>query len=174
MITVAVFFPALMGIGILASGTLLLADLIRRLMPNRGQRRRYRIAVGTYGVIAATARTAGTQLEPPAFLTRRRRNRGTYLLVVAVAVGLGIVALASGLAAYRDSLGVFYQSPWAMGLGIGVSSALFLVALVALALAATRSPGPRSLTWIVEHSPYGRITVPERSHSGPTHKGEAP
>lgn len=174
MITVAVFFPALMGIGILASGTLLLADLIRRLMPNRGQRRRYRIAVGTYGVIAATARTAGTQLEPPAFLTRRRRNRGTYLLVVAVAVGLGIVALASGLAAYRDSLGVFYQSPWAMGLGIGVSSALFLVALVALVLAATRSPGPRSLTWIVEHSPYGRITVPERSHSGPTHKGEAP
>lgn len=174
MMTVAVFFPALMGIGILASGTLLLADLVRRLMPNRGHRRRYRIAVGTYGVIAATARTTGTQLEPPAFLTRRRRNRSTYLLVVAVAVGVGLAALASGLAAYRDSLGVFYQSPWAMGLGIGVSSALFLVALVALALAATRSPGPRSLTWIVEHSPYGRITVPERSHNGPAHKGEAP
>ncbi len=174
MITVAVFFPALMGIGILASGTLLLADLVRRLMPNRGQRRRYRIAVGTYGIIAATARTTGTQLEPPTFLTRRRRHRGTYLLVVVVAVGLGLAALASGLAAYRDSLGVFYQSPWAMGLGIGVSTTLFLVAVVALTLAATRSRGPRSLTWIVEHSPYGRITVPERSQIGLVHKGEAP
>lgn len=174
MTTIGVFFPALMGIGILASGTLLLADLVRRLMPNRGQRRRYRIAVGTYGVIAATAKAAGSQLEPPAFLTRRRRNRGTYLLAVVVAVGLGLAALASGLAAYRDSLGVFYQSPWAMGLGIGVFSALFLVALVALALAASRSPEPRQLTWIVEHSPYGRITVPERSQIGPAHKGEAP
>jgi hypothetical protein len=172
MISLGVFFPALMGIGILASGALLLADLVRRLMPNRGRRRRYRIAVGTYGVIALTARAADVYLEPPAFLTRRRRNRATYALAAAISIGLGIAALTSGLAAYRDSLGVFYQSPWAIGLGIGVATGMFLIAAVALALAAAADPGPRPLNWIVEHSPYGRITVPERFANAT--KGETP
>ena len=174
MIGYGVFFPALMGIGILASGTLLLADLVRRLMPNRGRRRRYRIAVGTYGVIASTARAAGTSLEPPTFLTRRPRNRTTYLLGGIVAVGLGAAALAAGLAAYRDPLGVFYQSPWLIGLGIGVSTALFLVAVVALALAVARTRTPGPLNWIVEHSPYGRITVPDRNDMGMARKGASP
>lgn len=174
MISVGVFFPALMGIGILASGALLLADLVRRLMPNRGQRRRYRIAVGTYGVIAATAAAAGIRLEPPTFLTRRRRNRTTYGFAAAISIGLGAVALTAGLAAYRDALGVFYESPWAIGLGIGVSAGMFLIAAVALVLAATRDPGPRPLSWIVEHSPYGRITVPDRPAAGTVTKGEAP
>ncbi len=173
MITPAVFFPALMGIGILASGALLLADLVRRLMPNRGQRRRYRIAVGTYGVIASTADAAGIRLEPPPFLTRQRRNRMTYALVAALAIGLGIAALTAGLAAYRDALGVFYRSPWAMGLGIGGFAGLLLIAAVALALLAAGDPGPRPLTWIVEHSPYGRITVPERTAATTVTKGEA-
>ena len=44
MITFGVFFPALMSAGILVSGVILLSDVVRRLMPNRGQRRRYRVA----------------------------------------------------------------------------------------------------------------------------------
>jgi hypothetical protein len=167
MITFGVFFPALMGAGILVSGVLLLSDIVRRLMPNRGRRRRYRVAMGTYGVIANTAKAAGTQVEPPQFLTRRARPRSVYLIIAFVSVGVGAAALWTGIDAFEDSLGVFYRSPWAMGIGVGVFTALVLVAAVALVLAVVRSSRSPALAWVVEHSPYGQIAVPQRTAVGP-------
>ncbi len=163
MITMAVFFPALMGAGILVSGALLLWDAVRRLMPNRGQRRRYRIAVGTFGVIANVARTVGVRMDPPSFLTRRSRSNTTYVLVAVLSVCLGSVALSTGLDAYEDPIGVFYGSPWAIGLGVFAFAALVVAGGIALTLVFLESSNSAVLTWIVEHSPYGHLAVPSRT-----------
>lgn len=162
MITFGVFFPALMGAGILVSGVLLLSDTVRRLMPNRGQRRRHRIAVGTYGLIAATARTVGVSIDPPSFLTRRPRSRVTYLLVALIGTVAGATALWTGLDAYEDPLGVLFRSPWAIGLGVAALIAFLLVAGVALLLVVLKSSDSVALTWVVEHSPYGHLAIPQR------------
>ena len=162
MITFGVFFPALMSAGILVSGVILLSDAVRRLMPNRGQRRRYRVAMGTYGVIAKTAATVGVRIDPPEFLTRRLRPRSAYAATAAVCIGAGSAALWVGIDAFEDSHGVFYQSPWAIGLGVAALVAFGLVAFMALALTVVRSSRSASIAWVVEHSPYGRISVPQR------------
>jgi hypothetical protein len=162
MITFGVFFPALMGAGILVSGVILLSDVVRRLMPNRGQGRRYRVAMGTYGVIARTASTVGVRIDPPEFLTRRLRPRSAYAVTAAACIGVGSVALWAGIDAFEDSLGVFYRSPWAIGLGVGIFVACGMVAAMALMLTVVRSSRSAAINWVVEHSPYGRISVPQR------------
>ncbi len=161
MMVFGVFFPALMGAGILVSGVLLLSDTVRRLMPNRGQRRRHRVAVGTYGLIAATARTVGMSMDPPSFLTRRPRSRTTYLLVAMIGIIAGAIALSTGLDAYGDPLGVFFRSPWAIGLGVAALIACLVIAGVAITLALLESSDFAALTWVVEHSPYGHLAVPQ-------------
>jgi hypothetical protein len=162
MTTFGVFFPALMGAGILVSGVVLISDVVRRLLPNRGQRRRYRVALGTYGVIARVALTVGVHMDPPEFLTRRLRARWVYLVTAAVCVGAGAAGLWVGIDAFEDSLGVFYRSPWAIGLGVGFFVALLLVAAMALTLAVFRSSRSPAINWVVVHSPYGQISVPQR------------
>jgi hypothetical protein len=162
MITFGVFFPALMGAGILVSGVILLSDVMRRLMPNRGQRRRYRVAMGTFGVIARTAATVGVRIDPPEFLTRVLRTRSAYAVTAALCVGIGSAALWTGIDAFEDAHGVFYRSPWAIGLGVVIFVAFGLTAAMALTLTVVRSSRSAAVTWVVEHSPYGRISVPQR------------
>jgi len=115
----AVFFPSLMGVGILVSGALLLSDGIRHLLPNRGRHRRHRIVVGTYGVVLGAARAAGHRVPPPWYLERDYRRRSTYALATVVCAIAGSLAVRAGWAAYNDPLGLFYRSPWASGTGPG-------------------------------------------------------
>lgn len=174
MTSLAVFFPALMGAGILVSGVLLLWDVVRQLMPNQGQRRRYRNAVGTYGVVASTARTAGLTVDRPKFLTRRRRSTLTYLAIAAVSIGLAGISLSTGLDAYEDPLSVFAGSPWAVGIGVAAFVLLLLIAAVALVILAFGSSDIRVVRWIVEHSVFGHLTVPKRMTVGPPRRKDEP
>lgn len=154
-----VFFPSLMGFGILVSGALLLAEVVNRLLPHRGRRRRHRIAVGAYGIVAQAAAVTGRRLAVPGFLVREFRSRATYL-AAAFVLGVGsLTALTSGLAAYRDVRGVFYHSPWAYGLGVGFGVALGLLALGALVLAVGHHRLPRWVHRVVGQSALGRLRV---------------
>ena len=90
--TVAVFFPSLMGVGILVSGALLISDWVRRLLPQGSLRRKHHVIIGTYGSIAETVDAAGYHLEEPWFLKRGLRERSTYLML---AVGSTVAAVAS-------------------------------------------------------------------------------
>jgi hypothetical protein len=101
-------------------------------------------------------------MDPPEFLTRRLRARWVYLVTAAVCVGAGAAGLWVGIDAFEDSLGVFYRSPWAIGLGVGFLVALLLMAAMALTLAAFRSSRSPAINWVVVHSPYGQISVPQR------------
>ncbi len=158
--TFAVFFPSLMGFGILVSGALLVADVVHRLLPNGGRRRRYRVVVGAYGVVARTARAAGRELARPTFLVREFRSRFAYAAGAVLLGGAAVLALSSGLAAHADVRGVFYESPWAYGLGIGIGIGFGLLAVAALVLAVGHRKLPSWAHRVVGNSPLGRLRVP--------------
>ncbi len=159
MIT-AVFFPSLMGVGILISGALLISDWIRRLFPQSHMRREHNVVVGTYGAVADAVDAAGYRLQEPWFLGRGLRKRSTYL------VWAGLLALAAagsiwaGIEFYRDPLGLFYESPWAVGLGYGFGAAFVVAALLCLIIGTSYRSTPRLLMKLVTDTSMGRIILP--------------
>ncbi len=159
----AVFFPSLMGVGILISGALLISDWIRRLLPQGHLRRKHNVIVGTYGSIAETVDAAGYRLQEPWFLSRGLRLRRTYLWL---ALGCGVAALLSiwtGIQFYDDPLGLFYQSPWAIGIGYGVGAALAALATLCLFIAVVYRSIPQPVMRLVTDTTLGRIILPSET-----------
>lgn len=158
--TLAVFFPSLMGVGILISGVLLVSDWIRRLLPHRTLRRKHDVVVGTYGVISDAVGAAGYRLKEPWFIKRGLRNRSTYYGLAAAFSVLGAGSMWVGVEFYNDPLGLFYESPWAVGIGYGVGAALLVAALVCLVAGLAYRSAPRLIGWLVSESPLGRLILP--------------
>ncbi len=164
--TLAVFFPSLMGVGILISGALLLSDWVRRLLPRGTVRRKHHVVVGTYGAIAETVDAAGYHLAEPWFLTRGLRERRTYLLTAVVLAAGGVGAIWGGLLFFDDPLGLFYRSPWAVGIGYGVGAGLLLLALLCAFLGVAYRSTPRFMMRLVTDTSLGRIILPtEEDHA---------
>ncbi len=158
--TVAVFFPSLMGIGILVSGALLISDWVRRLLPQGSVHRKHHVVIGTYGAISETVDAAGYHLEEPWFLSRGLRERTTYL---ELALGFTLAGWASiwiGVQFYEDSLGLFYESPWAVGIGYGVGAALLLLAALCALIGLAYRSTPRLIMRLVAETSLGRIILP--------------
>ena len=82
--TLAVFFPSLMGVGILISGALLISDWVRRVLPKGAVRREHNVIVGIYGSISDAIDAAGYHLEEPWFLHRGLRRRWVYLAIAPI------------------------------------------------------------------------------------------
>lgn len=158
--TLAVFFPSLMGFGILVSGALLVGDLVNKALPRSARRREYRVAAGAYGALVTVASTAGRQVPRPHFLVRTLRARATYGLAALALGGVAVAGWSAPMAAYNDVRGVFHESPWMLGLAIGIAIGFALMALVAVALAAAYRRSPQWLLWLVRSTPVGRIQVP--------------
>jgi hypothetical protein len=157
---IGVFFPSLMGVGIIISGTLLVSDWLRRLFPKSNVRRKHNVVVGTYGAVSDAVDAAGYHLSEPWFINRGLRKRSTYLLAAAIAfLGAGL-CIWSGHRFFDDPLGLFYRSPWAMGIGYGVGAALILLALLLIAIAGIYRSLPRPLLYLVEQTSLGRIVLP--------------
>ena len=158
--TVAVFFPSLMGVGIIVSGALLISDGVRRFLPQGSVRRKHHVVIGTYGTIAETVDAAGYHLEEPWFLKRGLRERTTYL---GLAIGLIVAAWASmwiGIEFYRDPLGLFHQSPWAIGIGYGLGAALLLLGVLCGLIGLAYRRTPRLILRLVAETSLGRIILP--------------
>lgn len=159
--TIAVFFPSLMGVGILVSGALLLSDLVRRFLPQRGIHRRHRVAMGTFGIVSGAASWVGKDVSAGELLDRAPRSRITYSSWTLACTAAALIIPIAAAAAYRDELGVFYTSPWMVGLGIAGAivfglAALFLASVTFLA---RRSGGP--VAWLITRTALGRLQVPE-------------
>lgn len=163
--TFAVFFPSLMGVGILISGALLLSDWVRRLLPQGSVRRKHHVVVGTYGAIAETVDAAGYHLDEPWFLSRGLRERRTYLLAALGLLAAGAGSVWAGLLFHDDPLGLFYRSPWAIGIGYGVGAAMLLLALLCAFLGIAYRSTPRLIMRLVTDTSLGRIILPtEEDH----------
>lgn len=160
---VAVFFPSLMGVGIIISGALLVSDWIRRLLPQGQLRRQHDVVVGTYGAVRDAVDAAGYRLAEPWFLHRGLRRRRTYVIIALIAIAVGAGAVWGGLAFYHDAKGLFFHSPWPIGIGYGVGAAAALLALFCLTIAAWYRKPPRPIIWIVAETSLGRYVLPSRS-----------
>ena len=157
---IAVFFPSLMGVGILISGALLISDWIRKLFPQGHLRREHNVVVGTYGSVADAVDAAGYRLQEPWFLRRGLRERSTYLFWAALLALAGAASIWVGIEFFRDPLGLFYESPWAIGLGYGFGAAFIVAALLCLSVAITYRSTPRLLMRLVTDTALGRIILP--------------
>lgn len=159
--TVAVFFPSLMGVGILVSGALLLADVVRRFFPRRGVHRQHRVAMGAFGVVSTAATWAGREVSAGELFDRAPRHRLTYAAWAAMCATAAVVLPYMAAESYEDELGLFTQSPWMIGLGTAAAIvfsllALFLVTVVVLA---KRPSGP--IRWLITRTSLGQLQVPE-------------
>jgi hypothetical protein len=157
---VAVFFPSLMGVGIIVSGALLVSDWIRRLLPHSSLHRQHDVVVGTYGAITDAIAAAGYRLAEPRFLHRELRRRRAYLGLAVVLVVGAVAAVRGGLAFYNDAKGVFFRNPWPVGIGYGVAGAALVLAVLLLVIAISYRRLPRALQPLVERTMLGRYVLP--------------
>ncbi|MCP3999014.1 MAG: hypothetical protein GY722_28720 [bacterium] len=161
--TLAVFFPSLMGVGIIISGTLLVSDWLRKLFPKGNVRRQHNVVIGTYGAVGDAIDAAGYRLVEPWFVNRGLRRRSTYALVALLTAAGGAISIWVGRLLYDDPLGLFYRSPWAVGIGYGVAAALFLVAVLCVVIATVYESLPRPLMFLIRNTSIGRIVLPTRA-----------
>lgn len=159
-VDLAVFVPGLMGAGILLSAGILLADGLKRLIPNRGVRRRVGIARAVHGAVEGAAMAAGYAVPEHDLLPRRLRARWAYLALAFTMVTAGVVVTRLFLDAYADPLGTLHHNPWAIGLAVLADVPLLLGVLVSTLLALL----PRRLTLrlprLVANTWLGRPTPP--------------
>ncbi len=155
-----VFVPALMGVGMIVSGILVIADWVNNMLPNGRVRRKQEIATGAMGVVGSVAQAAGHDLAGPDFRSREWRSRFGYLVGVFMFVGIGAAALLAGLLAFNDDAGLFYRNPWMVGLGAGTAAVLGLVALQLLFFAVVYRRSFRAAHVLVETTWFGRLKTP--------------
>lgn len=156
----SVFVPALMGVGILVSGILVLADWLRRLIPSAGLRRKHEMVKGALGVVTGVAETVGLQVEGPDLSKRLWRSRLVYLLAALAAVGLGVLISAVMLGVWSDDQSVYHENPWLLGIAIGSFFVFGFLAAQLLFLGLVHRRSFRAMHVLVESSWFGRIAPP--------------
>ena len=66
---------------------------------------------------------------------------------------------------FYDPRGLFYKSPWAVGIGYGVGAAMLVVAALCVFVAITYKATPRSIMYLITQTSLGRIILPtEKDH----------
>ncbi|MBT8202640.1 MAG: hypothetical protein HKN74_01220 [Acidimicrobiia bacterium] len=155
-----VFVPALMGVGVIVSGVLVLADWVTHLLPNGRVRRRQRLATGAKGLVVSVAGAAGVDVVGPDYEIREWRPRLVYLGATVVFAAVGGGALAAGLIAYNDEAGLLYRNPWMVGLGVGAAAVFGLLALQLLFFGIVHRRSFRAAHVLVETTWFGRLKPP--------------
>lgn len=155
-----VFVPALMGVGMIVSGILVIADWVNSMLPNGRIRRKQEIASGAKGVVVSVAQAAGYDVVGPDFRLREWRPRWVYLVGVMMFAGIGAAALAAGLLAFNDDAGLFYRNPWMVGLGVGAAGVLGLLSVQLLFFAIVHRRSFRAAHVLVETTWFGRLKAP--------------
>lgn len=158
--TICVFFPSLMGVGILVSGALLISDWVRRLFPQGSVRRKHSVVVGTYGSVSGAVAAAGYHLGEPWFVRRGLRRRIAYVSAAAISAAMAAASIWAGRRMFNDPLGLFAESPWAIGIGYGFGAALVVFAALCLAIAVAYSAVPKPLMRLVQDTSLGCIVLP--------------
>ena len=159
--TLGVFLPALMGVGILASVMLLVMDGIRRFVPASGVRRKVRIARAVHGIVAGAAHAAGRSAEEPGFFRRVARSRWTYVVWGTITAGIAVYVIRLALVKYFDEADVFYENAWLLVIALGAGFVLGPIAAITFAPGLIAPERPRFLRKLIEQSWLGRFDIPE-------------
>ena len=161
-----VVVPALMGIGMIVSGVLVVGDFVRKLFPSRGVHRKQQIARGAHGVVANIAAAAGYQVEGPSFYRRGFRSRLAYLgsAIVSAAIAAGVVAY--GFSTINDQASQLYQNGMVIGIAIVAGTVFGLLALQLFFFAIVHQRSFMAAHVLVETTWFGRPLLPPASPEG--------
>lgn len=155
-----VVVPALMGVGMIVSGALVIGDFVRKLFPSRGVHRKQQIARGAHGVVANVARAAGYQVEAPGFYRRGFRNRTTYLISALVAAAIAVGVVLYGFDVASDEASQLHQNGMIIGIAVAVGAAFGLLALQLLFFAVVYKRSFAAARLLVATTWFGRPLIP--------------
>lgn len=158
-----VFVPGLMGAGILLSAVILVSDGVRKLLPNRGVRRRLKVVLAVRRIVVDVAEAAGIDVEERNLVRRERRPAAVYLLVAFVALPLAVLVARWGFNAYSSSGSALEGNAMAIFYGMVGALAVGLPGLVSLWLSMPRLRPPQAVNWLVRRTPFGRLSAPPES-----------
>ena len=158
-----VVVPALMGVGIIVSGALVVADFLHKLFPSRGVHRKQQIARGAHGVVASVARAAGYEVEAPAFSRRGFRSRLAYLTGAVVSAALAVGVFALGNTTINDQASQLYKNGMVVGISVAVGAVLALFAFQLLFFAVIYERSFAASHLLVQTTWFGRPLAPPAS-----------
>lgn len=156
----AVFFPALMAVGILVSGAVIVGDWIAALLPSREARRRQVVTRHALALVRRIAAATGAEMVTLPIAARVARARRFYLIVAVALVALGALAVRFGEALYRDPLGWLRNDPWTLALGYGFGATLLVLGVITVIPAAVTLQSGRVVRALVEHTWLGKPAFP--------------
>ncbi len=155
-----VVVPALMGVGMLVSGALVVADFVRKLFPSRGVHRRQQIARGAHGVVAGVAQAAGYEVEGPAFYQRGFRRRVTYFASALISAAIAVAVVALGITTVANEESQLHENGLLLGVAIAVGAAFGLLALQLLFFAIVHEKSFAAGRLLVATTWFGRPLAP--------------
>lgn len=158
--TLAVFVPALMAVGLLVSATIVIADWVSGLFPSRSVWRKQQVARDALGSVSRIAAAVGTDVQTREIQRRVRRTRTAYVLAAAIFSVLGVIVVQFGQDLYEEPIGLLHANPWSLAIGYGLGGFLLVVALLSLVPAVvTLQPG-RVVRALVERTWLGKPALP--------------
>lgn len=156
----AVFLPALMAVGILVSGAIIVADWISGLLPSREVRRRQMVTRHALAVVRRIAATTGAEVAVLPLAQRVARARRFYLIAAGAFAALGVLTVRFGEDLYSEPFGWLEANPWTLALGYGLGGFLVGLAVVTLVPAVATLQSGRVVRALVEHTWLGKPALP--------------
>ncbi len=153
-----------MGVGILVSAGVLVADGVKRLLPGRAVRRHVAVLLAVRAIVTEAAAAAGVTADVRTVVSRRPRSPWCYAVLSVISAGTAGAALRWSLASFRGT-GVFGGN--GIVLVFGAVATLFLGALgiVCLVLAGARRRSLPILIPLVRGSVLGRWERPPETET---------
>jgi hypothetical protein len=155
-----VFFPALMGVGILVSGAVLVMDWVKKLLPSGGVRRQHRIVTTGRNLAFQIAVTAGHEVNRPPIPKRVWRATTTYLAAAGVFTTAGVFLAAAAFQSNDIAGRHLYRSVWMEALGIMALSFFGLLVLAVLLPVFVRPGKSPAVNWLVSETAVGKLVPP--------------
>jgi undecaprenyl-diphosphatase len=161
---IAVFVPSLMGVGLVISVGIVIADAARRLLPGTAARRLQARHRRTVALVTPLAEAVGR--VPPAVprIQRIKRHRLTYVGVSAVAVALGAYVTVGSTANYLRPGGYVEGNEWLLVLSLVAAAIFVAVAVVAAVVALCYDDLPSWAAVLVGSTPVGALDVSTLQH----------
>jgi hypothetical protein len=153
-----VFVPSIMGVGILASVAILVADGLRRVNPRRSDaRRRTLVSRRAHAIVAPVTTLLGVPAPVPPPIRRRLRSRRFYAELFMISAAMSLYVGIGSTANYLRPGGYLQGVLWMQVVATAASLFFLGIGVVALALVVRYPAAPRWARAVLDHSPLGAL-----------------